>query len=158
MGWVPGTRMTTFNLHFQEPLNLTVMLLVYSWLQHLLSISIFRSLWILPTMSLRSTRCPQWPFNLHFQEPLNLTTGGGAGGGAGPFGFQSPFSGAFESYPLSDPLSWHIQRWLSISIFRSLWILLKKLFKCCSKYFVLSISIFRSLWILHWYIRCSVVV
>ena len=88
-----------------------------------LSISIFRSLWILPGVEVWSVEFVSWSFNLHFQEPLNLT-------GSWPFTptfttkpfnlhfqeplnltrscfsfalealmyFQSPFSGAFESY------------------------------------------------------------
>ena len=219
-------RFTTFNLHFQEPLNLTVGCFLERIIRKL-------------------------AFNLHFQEPLNLTplplhqqcrerrnfqspfsgafesyelveekplsqvllfqspfsgafesygSGGhsppdlrwnfqspfsGAFESYAPWGdsvqvfrihiFQSPFSGAFESYSYVIPWMYENPALLSISIFRSLWILRKNCVysvvcsnlnfqspfsgafesylpldkKNANGWGILSISIFRSLWILH---------
>ena len=114
----------TFNLHFQEPLNLTISWLIKLSCKLPLSISIFRSLWILLILIAKRN-------------------------GSLKAIFQSPFSGAFESYCCY--LSRHPTpcTCLSISIFRSLWILLINVKGDIGQSSWLSISIFRSLWILR---------
>ena len=112
-----------------------------------LSISIFRSLWILRKSIWFSLLKTQQTFNLHFQEPLNLTLYG-VGRVQILVLFQSPFSGAFESYSTISGTKSRGE--LSISIFRSLWILRECCWECmCGERTTLSISIFRSLWILR---------
>ena len=138
-----------------------------SWL----SISIFRSLWILRWPSHLQPLHHHPTFNLHFQEPLNLTSSFGKVVSR-PACFQSPFSGAFESYEkgldnwsaqgftfnlhFQEPLNLTMMEnysfgksyRLSISIFRSLWILRWVGVMNYGMGKGLSISIFRSLWIL----------
>ena len=74
LGSTQDGRSWTFNLHFQEPLNLT------------------------PEEMDRFGAKLLEAFNLHFQEPLNLTKVQVGRNDERSSIFQSPFSGAFESY------------------------------------------------------------
>ena len=139
----------TFNLHFQEPLNLTGLHFPHTLLKRFRFQSPFSG-----AFESYKPRCnmPSKPRSshtyLHFQEPLNLTNQE-EGFGSMRCGviFQSPFSGAFESYRCLLHAQ-TLPSGLSISIFRSLWILLIPMWKPLVVLMCLSISIFRSLWIL----------
>ena len=147
---MPPVTAYPFNLHFQEPLNLTKP----KYLTGVLANSSFNLHFQEPlNLTLQRERRSADEgnsFNLHFQEPLNLTELiTSLTQELKELNFQSPFSGAFESYNKCKnrrgmevwSFNLHFQEPLNLTPNLSLFITFYKLF--------LSISIFRSLWILR---------